>query len=134
METNTLIDVASGFIVLLGVYAVFHLLRFVADVVIVLIAIAVAIAACSLHSWYAPMVEICGFLPPALDFKGRVICVVMLILAGALLALPIIPFSSIMQNLRHSGANRSRRNRRLLAGQCNQSEDHMYHWDNVQDL
>ena len=139
MDITTFTDVASGTIVLLGVYAVFRLLRYVADVVIFLIALAVAVVACSLPSWYPTMVQTFGFLPPALDFKGRAMCLVILILLGALLALPIMPFSSVIRNMRSSGWDRRYRPQpdranRLAAGQSQYPEDKMYHWDHVDDL
>jgi hypothetical protein len=139
MNMTTFTDIISGTIVLFGVYAVFRLLRYVADVVIFLIALTVAMVACCLNSWYPTMMLMFDFLPSALDFKGRVMCLAILILLGALLALPVMPFSSIIRNMRSGSWNRRHRpqpdrTKRLPAGQNLYPEEKMYRWDHVNDL
>jgi hypothetical protein len=136
MDHNTSISLAGGIIVLFGVYAVFRLLRYVADVVIILIAIADAVVACNIHSWYAALAETLGFLPPEFGIKGWAICVGALTVLGAVIAVPLIPFSSIIRSVRSHG---SRREHRMPDGRPQvrlsaPGNTRFYQWDSYHDL
>ena len=136
METNTFIAIIGGILVIFGVYAVFSLLKHIADAVIFLIALVDAVVACNIHLWYSSMAEIIAFLPPEFGLKGWAISVGILTALGALFALPFIPFSSAVQGRRiEAYRRRLEHDGRLRSGAAQRAYPGVkaYHWDNSND-
>ena len=92
---HTFVSFATGVVVLVGVYAVFAILRTLADFVIFLVALADSFLAANIYEWYPKVSSELTFLPAEFSFKGWAICVIALAVIGALFALPLVPFSSI---------------------------------------
>ncbi|MCY2991568.1 MAG: hypothetical protein NTY19_27400 [Planctomycetota bacterium] len=101
-DRNTLVSIGTAIVVLAGVYAVFGILRLFADVAIFLIALADAVLAFNIHHWYAPVAKEVSFLPQNFNLTAWGICVIALAIAGAVVALPLVPFSSINRPNRSS--------------------------------
>ncbi len=95
----------TGCCVAFGVFLFFAAFRYLADILIFAIAISDAILAGYINHWYGRAAEAIPLLPPEYCFKGWAICVVGLALIGALVSLPLIPFSSIPH---HSGFSKAK--------------------------
>lgn len=139
METNTFTAVAGAVIVLFGVYALFTFLKYLADLAIFLIAMADAFAAFNIHLWYNVLAKTIVFLPPVFDFRGWAISIGILTALGALLALPILPFSSVIETTAWFAAKRRQRLRNKLepprtnTGPNASPAEKMFNWDNIND-
>ena len=137
-DHHTFIELAGGIVVLLGVYAVIHLLKRLADFLIFLIVLADAVVACSIHLWYPALAETFDILPTQFGLEGWTICMVLLTALGTLAALPFIPFSSAYQRTRLRNSFRNQR-RPELAEPPPQVKpgalpmEHFYQWDSYHD-